>query len=149
MQDHEQIARLSTPCAGLAVARGTQTRTALDASWDFDLVLGRFLAPARAVAGMARLVNNTAQAFATRAGLRDAENAARTDDLAASAAHRASLGRGAVFRPAAVAGFARAEFAGANFLLAALGGLEKSQFHVVTQIITALGAAGASFAAAE
>jgi len=81
--------------------------------------------------------------------LRDAENAAGTDDLAAPSANRADLGRRALFGAAAVARFALAQFGDVDFFLAPLGGLQESQFHVVAQIVAALGAAGAPFAAAE
>src|SRR5208283_5054639 len=109
---------------------------------------GESLTAAGAGAGAARLVHDPSAAFTTGTGLGNAENAARTDDLAASAASGAGFCDGALLRPAAVAGVALAHFRDGDFLFATLGGFHESQFHVIAQIVAALRAAGPAFAAA-
>jgi hypothetical protein len=81
--------------------------------------------------------------------LGDAENAARTDDLAASAASGAGFCSGALLGPAAFAGIAFTQLGDGDFLFATQGGFQEGEFHVVAQIVAALSATGAAFAAAE
>jgi hypothetical protein len=101
-----------------------------------------------AVAGFARLFQNPPRAFAMRARLRDAENAARHQ--APARARRTSrtfsiLNR---LRAGAVARFAFVELGDGNFLFAAERGFFERDFQIVTQIITAL-RSGRILAAAE
>ena len=72
---------------------------------------------------------------AVRAGLGDAEDAAGTDDLAATAAGGAGLGGGPLFGAAPVARLARVQLGERDFLLATLGGLQEGDLHVVAQVV--------------
>src|SRR5687768_1913078 len=102
------------------------------------------------MAGFARFFHNLAPAFATRAGLRDAENPSRGNDLSASIAGVAGFNAGTFLGPLTVANIAAIKFVDGDFSLDAAGGFEKRNFHVVTQIGTALGAIGiAAFTAKQ
>src|SRR5208282_5479889 len=124
--------------AGLAVAGGAQARAAVHARRDAQFDLGGLLALAFAVAGLARLLDDAPGAFAMRAGLRNAEDAARSQHLAAPAAGRAGLDFGAVLHAGASAGLALVELGDGNFLLGAERGLFERDFQIVTQIVAAL-----------
>ena len=97
---------------------------------------------------LAGFFQDAPRAFAVRTGLRDAENAARGEDLAATAAGAALAHFGAGFRAGAVAAIAFVGLGDGNFLLGAVGRLFQRELQVVAQIIAALRAAGI-LAAAE
>src|ERR1039458_112131 len=147
VQENIQIAGRPAAKTGLAVALRTQTRSALDARRNAQLDLGRALFFAVAVTRLARFFEQAALAFAMRARLRDAENAARRQHLAASAAGRAGFQFGARLRAGAVAGFALVELRDGNFLFTAERGFFQRDLQVVAQIVAALRAGGILIAA--
>ena len=129
----------------LAIAGGTQAHAGVHPGGNFDGDFGGAFAAPRPAAGPARFVNNTPAPAAVRAGLGDAENAARTDHLAVAPARRAGLGGRAFFRPAAAAHARTGQLVEGDFLLATLRRFQKGNFHVVAQIVPApavLGGAG-------
>ena len=71
----------------------------------------------------ARFFDDATRALAVRTRLRDLEETARGDDLAAPAAHRASDRMRALLRSRAFARLASIQFANLDLLLAAAGGL--------------------------
>src|SRR5581483_6897740 len=85
-----------------------------------------------------RLFHNASRAFAVRAHLRDAKNAARHQNLSASAASVARLDARTFFRAAAAASVALVQFADGNFFLAAARGFFERDFQIVTQVVAAL-----------
>ena len=94
-------------------------------------------------------LEDSARALAMRAGLGDAENPTRIDDLAAATTGWAGPDAGAGFRTRALASFARLGLSDRDFLLAPVGGLLEGDFHVVTEVVAALGLSGVGPAAAE
>ena len=91
VKDDVKVAMGSTADAGFAVAGAAQAGAAIDASGNFQLNLRILFAPTGAAANFARAFDDLTSAFAAAAGLGDAENAARHDDLAATAAGGADL----------------------------------------------------------
>src|ERR1043166_5410493 len=139
VEHHVQVAGRSAALASFAVARRAEARTGVHPCWDAQLDARSPLAPPRAPANFARFLYDAPGALAVRTGLGDAENAARADHLAASAAGGAN--------PRARAGFgSRTRAVGAplrlrngDFLFAAVGGFLEGKFQVVTQVVAALG----------
>src|SRR5581483_11368583 len=131
---HIQIALRPAPQARFAVAAGAQPRPGIHARRDAQLDLGRHFAPAAAVTGLARFLQDAPRAFATRAGLRNAENSPRTDDLAPSAASRARPALRARLRSRTVADIAPVVLGDRDFLFATVRGFLERDFHVVAQI---------------
>ena len=86
MQHDVKIARRPAAKAGFAVAGGTQARTRVHPRRDVKFDFGTVFALALAVAGFAWFFQNASRAFAVRAGLRDAKDAARREHLPAPAA---------------------------------------------------------------
>ena len=74
-----------------------------------------------------------------RTGLRDAEDAARGDDLAATVAGRAGPGARTGFRARTVADVAALGFGDGDFLLAAHRGFLERDLQVVAKVVAALG----------
>src|SRR5581483_8456893 len=131
---HIQIALRPAPQARFAVAAGAQPRPGIHARRDAQLDLGRHFAPAAAVTGLARFLQDAPRAFATRAGLRNAENSPRTDDLAPSAASRARPALRARLRSRTVADIAPVVLGDRDFLFATVRGFLERDLHVVAQI---------------
>src|SRR5258708_4471999 len=89
-----QIPRRTATPSGFAIAGGAKARTGIHAGGDAQLDFGGKFAAPSAAAGFARLLDDPPGALALRARLRDAEDATRTNNLAASAAGRARFGAG-------------------------------------------------------
>src|SRR5205085_10553200 len=102
-----------------------------------------------AVAGFDRFFNHSACALAGRARLRDAENTARTDHLAAPAARRARFHARTRFRAGAVTDIAAFRLRDGDLLLATMRGFLEGDLHVVAQILAALRLRGIHPSAAE
>src|SRR5258708_32535968 len=93
VQDDVEVSRRPAPDAAFAIGRRAQPRAGIHARRDFDSDLRGTLAPPGAVTRATGLVNHPAGALASRAGLSDAEDAARTDHLSAASAGRTGLRR--------------------------------------------------------
>src|ERR1035437_22266 len=138
VQHHIQIAGRPAAQAGLAIAAGTQTRAGVHACRDAKFDFGSDFAASVSVTSATRFFDDAPRALTLRAGLRDAEDAARTDDLSASTADGAGFGAGTGFRAGAVAGAATFGFGDGDFLFATVSGFLEGDFQVVTQIVAAL-----------
>jgi hypothetical protein len=106
VKDHEQISRRTTALAGFAISRGPQTRAGVDAWRNANLLFRRALRASCAIALAAGFIDGAPGTGAARTRLGDAENAARRDDLAATAAELTRLLLGAFLGPGTVAGLA-------------------------------------------
>src|SRR5450432_66306 len=87
MHDDIEVAPLAAANARFAVGRRAQARAVCDAGRDLNFDPARFLGTPVTPACSAGLVDNFAETVTPRTGLRYLEKSARTDDLAASAAH--------------------------------------------------------------
>ena len=146
-QHHIQITGWSAAKTSLAIPLRTQTRTALDARRNAKFNLGSVLRLAAAGTFAARFVHHAPLPFAMRTRLRDAENPARRQHLAASAASAAGARLRTRLGARALAALALVELGDGNFLLATERGFFQRNFQIVTQVIAALRAGGIAAAA--
>src|SRR5256884_618935 len=150
MQNDVKISGRPAANAALPVAGRAQARAGVHARGNFNCDFGSALAPSGAPARATGLFHGAAGAFASRAGLGDAENPARVDDLPASAAGGTGLRCRARLRARTAAGLAGVWFGDRDFLFAAQYRFLKRDLHVVTKVGAALRAGGiAPFAAEE
>src|SRR5262249_4092798 len=142
VKDDVEVAGRASAQAGFAVAGRPQARAGVDAGGEAKGDLGGALAPPGATAGFAWVVDGFSGAVALRAGLGNAEDAARGDDLAATAATRANPGPRTAFGSGSVACLTAIKFRDRDLLLGAMGGFLEGDFHVIAQVVPALGLRG-------
>lgn len=92
MEDNVKIARGTPASAGFAITGGAQARAGVHARRDSEFDFARPFAPARTPALAARIFDRAPRAFATGAGLSDAEDPAGGDDLATATAGGTGFG---------------------------------------------------------
>jgi hypothetical protein len=132
MQDDVQVSRWSAASPSLSISGGAEPRAGLDPGGDAQRDFGGEFAPAGAVTRVAGLVDHATGALAMRAGLGDAEDAARADDLTAAAAGGAGSGSGTGFGSGAIAGITPLGFADGDLLFTAARSLFKGDLEVIS-----------------
>src|SRR6266404_4569546 len=124
MKHHVEVPGRPAANARLAMTEGAEPRSGVNTSRNLDIDFGGTLPPPRPAASLARILDDAPRPFATRAGLSDAEDAARGHDLAAPLASWTHFGLGVPFASGAMADFAKVELVDRHFLFRPLGSFQ-------------------------
>src|SRR5438477_4531726 len=139
VKNHVKIPGRTAARARFAVAAGAQSRAGIDAGRNTDTNFRSLLALSAALASAAGIFNDAAGAVAAGAGLGDAEDSARADDLAPATTSGAGLDLRFAGSTRAMASLTLVEFSDRSLFFDAMSRFLEVGFHTVAKIAPTFG----------